>query len=223
VVFLNEITISTLPEEFYLLTPIYTNTEQAKSIQPIIYSVSKTEKKNFLDQLPLGHYLCSFEPLEEDTICAINIYEEYLIIELINKQSEGYIGYLEELLNVPFVLPPRRLKEKHQTNLRLGVDCAEMAIYGRRRQGYTIPYCGPRHLMEYLISTDKVEAGTIISFGNNYQISVIYEDRGKRGILDDEDLLIHAYKDKAEINSLGESGLNKYPFRLYQWKNIIAK
>lgn len=218
ILFLNESRLDELPSEFYLFKPVYKNLVQTQKVQPITYSIEKVYSKEFFKELQPGTYLCSFEPLIEDTASSINIYTEYTIIQLIYKKSEGYIGHLEELLNVPFVLPPRQIKLGHQTDLRLGVDCAELAIYGKRQQGFNIPYCGPKGILDYLIPTSTLEPGTVISFGNNFQISVLYEDRGIIGVLDDEDLLIHAYKDKAEIVTLKESGLKGYPYSLYRWK-----
>lgn len=217
-ILLNDSAIQQLPEEFYLFKPIYKSPLQVKTIQPTTYTVSKISKDNFIENLSLGTYLVCFESVTVDSITTINLYKEFSVIQLISKKSEGYIGYLEELINVPFVLPPKKMKEGHQTDLRLGVDCAELAIYGRRRMGYQIPYIGPRGIGKYLTETDSIERGTVINFGNNTQISVIYEDRGIIGVLDKEDLLIHAYKDKAEIIPFGETDLSKYHYKIYRWK-----
>lgn len=217
-IFLNDSTEYQLPEEFYLFNPVYTNPLQLKEVKATTYIISKVSKSSFLDNLSLGLYLACFDNVSIDSITTTNLYQEYPITQLIKKQADGYLGYLEELLNVPFVLPPKKLKAGHQTDLRLGVDCAELAIYGRRRMGYPIPYIGPRGIIKYLAKADKVERGTVICFGNSYQISVVYEDRGTIGVLDKEDLLIHAYKDKAEIVLLGDTDLHRYRYSIYFWK-----
>ena len=69
----------------------------------------------------------------------------------------------------------------HQTDLRVCVDCAELAIYGKRRQGFNIPYCGPRGINNYLeeISPDSIFNGCIVHFGD--QVDVIYSDEGVKG------------------------------------------
>jgi hypothetical protein len=206
------------PDFVYTCTPIYENREQTAQVYPISYTVEKVTKDDFFAHAGLGTHLYSEEPIEADTITSFNIYKDYSVVSLIKTQSEGYIGYLEELIGVPFVLPPRRLQEGHQTDLRLGVDCAELAIYGVRRMGYEVPYVGPKRITEYLVRTEQIERGSIISFGNNYQISVVYEDRGIIGHLDEEDLLIHAYQDKAEIIRFGDTDLVNLSCKYYRWK-----
>jgi hypothetical protein len=204
-----------------ILHPKYENTDQLKKIQPIQYKVSRPFPVASLeDSLLLGCNLVAPAALfpVDSVITSYNILEEYPDVrQIIITKSEGYLGFLEEQLNVPFVLPPRRLKNgKHQTDCRLAVDCAEMAIYGRRRQGYPIPYCGPKKIKEYLVKTDTLRVGTIIHFG--HQVSVLYEDRGEPGVLDAEDLLIHAYRDKAEIVCLKNTDLIRRRYVLYEWK-----
>lgn len=139
------------------------------------------------------------------------------IIQLVVRENDSYIGFLTEQLGLPFILPPKMLNEYgHQTDLRIGSDCAELAIYGMRRMGYKIPYCGPKGLKNYLEPTDLLIQGTIIHYG--YQVSVLYEDRGQRGKLDGEDLIIHAYKDKIAIEKLGNTELLQKEYKLYKWK-----
>ncbi|MFB6305972.1 MAG: hypothetical protein ABEH43_03115 [Flavobacteriales bacterium] len=212
-IFKGDSTFKNLPKKVFKIQPVYSNPVQSKTIKPITYTV----KQVYTERLGEGFHLCTLDSIEDDTIASFNIYNDIDIIQIINKTHKGFIGYLEELLNVPFVLPPKKLLgEAHQTDLRLGVDCAELAIYGKRRQGYKIPYCGPRGIKKYLKPTSKLTKGTIIHFG--FQVSVLYEDKGQIGHLDNNDLLIHAYKDKAEIKKLGNTDLKKRSYQLYQWK-----
>lgn len=139
------------------------------------------------------------------------------VIQIVVREEDSYLGYLTELIGLPFVLPPKSLGAfGYQTDLRVGTDCAELAIYGARRMGKNIPYCGPRGLLEYVEITNELKNGTIIHYG--YQVSVLYEDGGIRGKLDNEDLLIHAYQDKVAIEKLGDIELSKKEFKLYKWK-----
>ncbi|MFN0033158.1 MAG: hypothetical protein ACKVOR_13440 [Flavobacteriales bacterium] len=138
------------------------------------------------------------------------------IIQVVVTSKSNYLGYLEELLNVPFVLPPRNCQLiGHQSDNRLAVDCAELAVYGMRRMGYSVPYAGPHRITDWLVQTDTLKAGTIIHFG--HQVSVLYEDNGVIGKLDPDDLLIHAYKQKAEVISFGYTDLQSSSYLFYAW------
>ncbi|MDL2214587.1 hypothetical protein LJC00_00165 [Dysgonomonas sp. OttesenSCG-928-M03] len=210
-----------LPDSVNLVYPVYENSDQLKKLLPVKYKASKRFPSQSLpDSLKLGCNYISLKKIPQDSVFqSYNILSEYkTVYQIVIKRHDGYLGYLEELLNVPFVLPPRRLPNRlHQTDIRLGVDCAELAIYGKRRQGYNIPYGGPRGIVKYLEKTKKAERGVIVHF--RHQVSVIYEDNGSRGLLDKEDILIHAYKDKAELIRFGDTDLYGYPYTLYKWKS----
>jgi hypothetical protein len=210
-----------LPDSLCLLYPYYENANQLKEVLPVRYTPSAPFPASSLaDSLALGSYWVSpaglFPP--DSLLASYAILEEYAdVVQFVITQSSGYTGYLEELLNVPFVLPPRRLRNgKHQTDLLLAVDCAELAIYGRRRQGYNIPYCGPKRIARYMSPTLLLRQGTVIHFG--HQVSVLYEDRGEAGVLDGDDLLIHAYTGKAEIIRLRDTDLLHRRYTLYEWE-----
>ena len=138
------------------------------------------------------------------------------IVQVVVRENDSYLGYLTEQLEVPFLLPPKLIGiYGHQADLRVGIDCAELAIYGMRRLGCNIPYCGPRGIVNYCFETQKISKGTIIHFG--FQVSILYEDRGKIGLLDSNDLLIHAFEDKVKIESFGETKLKNEKYKLYKW------
>ncbi len=142
--------------------------------------------------------------------------------QIVVKSRRDYLGYLEELLNVPFMLPPKfQGAYGHQTDNRIAVDCAEMAIYGMRRMGYSVPYCGPLNIYKYLVPADTLLPGTVLHFG--HQVSVLYQDNGTVGVLDGQDLLIHAYRHKAEIIPLEKTDLKPERCRVYQWNTDLFK
>jgi hypothetical protein len=141
------------------------------------------------------------------------------IVRVTIRDNNSYLGYLTELMNVPFTLPPRYLQGiGHQTDLCQGTDCAELAIYGKRRQGYNIPYCGPMHISDYLdkIPVDSIFAGCVVHFGD--QVCVIYKDSGINGILEKDDLLIQSYTNGTEIISWENSGFFNRNYFAYKWK-----
>ncbi len=141
------------------------------------------------------------------------------IFQIVVRKDDSYLGYLTELINVPFILPPIHLRNfGHQTDLRVGTDCAELAIYGMRRMGKKIPYVGPNGIRNYLdlIDIDKLFEGCIIHFGS--QVSVLYQDNGIKGSLDENDLFIQSYENTACIISYRNCGFYNFPFKPYKWK-----
>ncbi len=196
-----------------------------RAIEKIEYKtdVLSTNPSNLVNlKLPPGTYHIGFSHSITDTTFSTFYpltYGNLDIVQVIVRENDSYIGYLSELIGLPFVIPPKLIgTQGHQTDLRLGTDCAEFAIYGVRRMGYKIPYCGPRGILEYLERSDELNPGTIIHYG--YQVSVLYEDRGVIGTLDSEDLLIHAYQDRVAIEILGTLELAKREYKLYKWKNL---
>lgn len=176
------------------------------------------------------------------------IHKEYeeKIIQVVYRENDTYLGILKELMNTPFVYVPKYLKGLHQTDERIGSDCAEFAIYGMRRLGYEIPYCGPNNIYKYAnevvssqiyldkndlcklyreesmdlvkVNEEGIQPGDIIHFGE--QVSIFYDDKGIVGVLDGEDLLIQSYYNEPEIVSIENSGFYGYPIKVYRF---IAK
>jgi hypothetical protein len=169
------------------------------------------------------------------------------IVQVVYRKDNTYLGYLTELFNTPFIMCPKHLDNHfHETEYRIGSDCAAFAIYGMRRMGYNIPYCGPRYIYNYLdpigkgiyhlkmfkntliyinencekISVNKkgLQPGDILHFRE--QVSVFYKDLGIKGILDKDDLLIQSYNETPYITSIEESGFDKHPARFYKWKKM---
>ncbi len=195
----------------------------AKSIEPIDYVIiplgkHQSDSTLIIDNIKVGtHYFGRvFENNKSfSSTKPIHLIDDN-IIQIVVRKNDSYIGFLTEQLNLPFIIPPKVLpKFGHQTDLNVGVDCAELAIYGMRRLGYNIPYGGPKGITKYLIQVDSISSGTILHFG--YQVSIIYADLGKIGELDAEDLIIHAFEDKVKIESLGQTKLLGMECKKYRW------
>lgn len=162
-----------------------------------------------------------------DSICSplppsVNRQDCFHCVQVVVRESDDYAGYLTELLHTPFILPPMRIRGLHQTDVRAGADCAELAIYGKRREGYDIPYCGPKGISRYLDSLKgPVMRGAVLHFGG--QVSVLYEDRGVEGLLDNDDLLIEAYGSETKIVRLADCAYAGRPLTLYRWKKELPR
>lgn len=140
------------------------------------------------------------------------------VFQVAVRGDDSYTGFLQELLGTPFVLIPRRLPEGHQTDLRLGGDCAALAAYGRRRMGEDIPYQGPRGLLPHLlpVAEGRMRTGDVLHYGE--QVQVVFEDRGRKGSSDPEDLVIQSWHPWPRIVTRDSSGWEGRPFRIYRFR-----
>jgi len=216
--------------EFCAAATSYDNTtlKQRYSCTPVKYNIKLFTKAdtviNFTilsDTLLPGTYYFGIHQNNTDT-CLISSYPIYSfpgIVQIVNRKSDTYYGYLEELNNTPFILVPKVIPSYgHQTDCRIGSDCAEFLIYGKRRQGFNIPYCGPKKMIKYLtpVNKDNITEGCIIHFGE--QTALLYKDNGIKNCLDDEDILFQCYKRGPEKIKFKDSEFRRYTFKVYLWK-----
>ncbi len=154
------------------------------------------------------------------------------------RPDDSYTGYMFELINTPFIMAPRTTPGgAHQSDDRLGTDCAGLAVYGRRRIGYqTALYLGPGGIIpmlervtpeEYLLTggvfvTEGGEPapapgrGELLHFAE--QVSIFLEDRGEEGILDGEDLLLQSWFTGPHVCPVESCGFAGNPVVLYRWR-----
>lgn len=141
-------------------------------------------------------------------------------------------------------MAPRRTPDgSQQSDNRLGTDCAGLAVYGRRRQGFDCLYLGPQGITEYLIPVGdgsylpdsdtetgifRNEYGCAVSVGNDglhpgdilhfgAQVSVFLEDREVYGVLDSQDLVIQSWFSEPHVCTIKNNGFFGLPVKLYHW------
>jgi hypothetical protein len=141
------------------------------------------------------------------------------------RRSDDYIGYITELLGVPFVYTPKYEKGTgHQTDRGLGADCIAVIVYGKRREGARIPYLAPAKLYDYTLklgdntrlNSTYIKKGDILHFG--FQTAVISEDVKPVGILTPDDKIIHAFHSYVEELKFSKLPYNGMPFDILRWK-----
>lgn len=159
------------------------------------------------------------------------------MLEIVVRRDDTYVGFLTELLGVPFVLGPARLPGVgHQAERRLGADCVALAIYGRRRLGEPLGYVAPLVLKGWtdlvgaadsLVAPDgrvadlgRVERGDILHFG--FQTAILAEDNEPHGRLDDGDLVIHTFHGVAEEVRLGQLPYRQHAVEVRRWRPMSA-
>lgn len=139
------------------------------------------------------------------------------------RESDAYLGYLTELLGVPFVYWPEVIPGiGHQTDAQLGADCVAVVVYGRRRMGCATPYVAPAGLFKLAKPVPatkrgkpRVEAGDILHFG--FQTAVLAQDNPPFGELDDGDLVIHAYHGLVERVAFGALPYRIFSHTILRW------
>lgn len=144
--------------------------------------------------------------------------------ELVVRRDDTYVGYLTELLGVPFVyLPALTPAGEHQTEARLGADCAALVVYGQRRLGKNLRYRAPPALVPFTqpIPRDSsgeqpIFEGDILYFG--FQTAVLSQDRERIGVLDKEDLVIHTYHGRAEEVAFAALPYRRSAFEVRRWR-----
>src|SRR5262249_29419931 len=67
--------------------------------------------------------------------------------KVVFRTDDGYLGYMSELATLPYIFGSTALgKEAHQAERQIGVDCADLMVYGLRRMGIDQPYLSSRTL-----------------------------------------------------------------------------
>lgn len=215
---------------WYLLRPLpldYDNTDGCKSESPCLHPIEY--EKNFLQALPFN------VPFQLGSQSFIESIGTFLILSkddngrilhrIAVRRDDSYIGYVTELIGVPFVYAP--IYENglgHQTDRGLGADCVATLIYGRRRLGEKIPYVSPKKLYEYTIRIANrnnvqdahIRSADLLHFG--FQTAVISIDNPPIGKLSDNDKVIHSYHKTVEEIEFSNLPYKKMPFEILRWK-----
>ncbi len=260
---------------WYAITPVFREYENLRPrqqntppvcIEPVQYLKSGPMSQDYILDFPgemgdtLGtFYVCCsintsdtvLDPIPSDSFTSTEpLHRSYRhkVIQVVVRTDDSYMGYLTEMFNVPFTLPPMRTRTGwHQCDERMGADCAEFAIYGKRRQGFEVAYLGPRGIYRYLdeiapsklfpAATDHgvvyqdtsgntvrvgdagLVPGDILHFGA--QVSVFYADGGVPGVLDPDDLVVQSYIPGTYVTSIKEGSFFHLPVRVFKWKEDL--
>ena len=143
--------------------------------------------------------------------------------EIVIRRDNTYAGYVSELLGLPFIFWPRNTGPGfHQTDRRFGADCVATLIYGQRRLGHKVPYVAPHGLFRYIEpiparnSLQPVQVGDVLHFG--HQTAILSQDKKPFGILNKDDMVIHAFPNNVREEKLGSLPYRFLAYRVYRWK-----
>jgi hypothetical protein len=154
-------------------------------------------------------------------------------------QGDGYVGKLTEIFNLPYVYGSAfiRVGASASADARLGADCSHFIIYGRRREGWMVPYVNPKDLLPYLeeleevrglrdgiaygaqgpipITPELLNRGLLLHFGNH--IGAVYADANGRGVLQAETPVVHQLGGCPEITTFGAMAAKYKHIRVMTW------
>ena len=143
--------------------------------------------------------------------------------EIVIRRDNTYAGYVSELLGLPFIFWPRNTAPGfHQTDRRFGADCVATLIYGQRRLGHKVPYVAPHGLFRYIEpipaknNIQTIQVGDVLHFG--HQTAILSQDKKPFGILNKDDMVIHAYPNSVREEKLGDLPYRFLAYRVYRWK-----
>jgi cell wall-associated NlpC family hydrolase len=152
------------------------------------------------------------------------------------RRDDTYLGYLTEMYGQPYIWASAGTSDaSHQSEHLEGSDCADFVVYGARRMGKHIRYTWTGGLPAI---TTLVTAGTrgddgiyrddhgrplpftrpgdLILFPRH--VGVLSVDRGTRGVLDDQDLMMHTLFDSPKEQPIADSGYADKPVELRRLK-----
>lgn len=212
-----------------------TNENQGFADHSPKYIVYREESVAAADDLPEVRGEMLFPFLDKKTaLGTLRIYcevhggkETYIsnIIRFSRYEGSGYIGKLTEIFNLPYVYGSAllRVEGKNSADARYGADCSNFIIYGRRREGFPIPYLNPKELLAYLdqidefrgfqngvaygrhgpirVTPDLLNAGLLLHFGKH--VAAVYRNGNQRGVLSEDTLIVHQLETYPEITTFG--------------------
>jgi hypothetical protein len=152
------------------------------------------------------------------------------------RRDDTYLGYLTEMYGQPYVWASAGLSDAtHQSERLEGADCADFVVYGARRAGSRFAYTWTGGLPEITkllaagtrgddgIYRDKrgrplpfTRKGDLILFPRH--VAALVEDRGTIGVLDDQDIVVHALWDTPKEVPLADTGYADTPVELRRFR-----
>ncbi len=152
------------------------------------------------------------------------------------RRDDTYLGYLTEMFGQPYIWASAGTTPRaHQSERLEGSDCADFIIYGARRMGKALEYTwsgGLPSVTRLLARGERGDdglyrdasgkplpfpaVGDIILFPRH--VGALSVDRGRIGLLDDQDLMLHTLFDSPKEQAIADSGYAQTTVELRRWK-----
>ncbi len=152
------------------------------------------------------------------------------------RRDDSFLGYLGEMYGQPYVWASAGLTDaSHQSEHLEGSDCADLMVYGARRMGKRIAYTWTGGLpgVTKLLAAGKrsddgiyrdkagkplpyTQDGDLVLFTRH--VGALAGDKGEKGVLDDQDVVLHTLFDSPKIQAIKDTGYAGTPAELRRWK-----
>mgnify|MGYP000954763781 CR=1 FL=1 len=141
------------------------------------------------------------------------------VLRVTFRADDTLVGYASELLNTPYIFGSAGPDGRNQSDLLIGSDCADFAIYARRRMGfradYTSSYAIDRQAPE--VKRGAPKQGDLVHFPSTRHVAILYEDVPPLGELNDEDLILHTCWAPPTVQRLADTPCAAKPWRLLRF------
>lgn len=159
------------------------------------------------------------------------------------RMDDSYRGFLTELLNTPYIFGSDGPEGRHQADLLVGSDCADLTVYAARRSGRNAKYTSTHSIekqapeLRRAVRQDSrgvfldqagrriaigagersVREGDLLLFPGSRHVGVLWEDRAPLGVLDSSDLMFHTCWAPPTVEAIGASRCASIPVRVLRW------
>jgi hypothetical protein len=134
--------------------------------------------------------------------------------------DDTYLGYVTELVGTPYIFGSAGPDGRNQTDLLIGADCADLAVYGQRRLGRRAEYVSTYTLDQQAPEVKgPVKKGDVLHFPSSRHVAVLWEDKPPIGVLDEGDLMLHTCWAPPKIEPIGQNpACASQPMRVLRFK-----
>lgn len=141
------------------------------------------------------------------------------VFKIAVRRDDSLIGYATELLNTPYIFGSAGPDGRNQSDWLIGSDCADFVIYARRRMGkpatYTSSYELDRQAPE--VKRGAAQVGDLVHFPSMRHVAILFEDRPPRGVVDENDLILHTCWAPPTVQRIGDTDCVAPPYRVLRF------
>ena len=157
------------------------------------------------------------------------------------RRDDTFLGVMTEMFGQPYIWASAgSTRGTHQSERLEGSDCADLMVYGARRKGYDIEYTWtggmdkytrvlargePREDGVYVDRKGKPlrfpEVGDMLLFPRH--IGALVEDRGVKGVLDTEDVMMHTFFASPREQPVGDTAYADAPIEVIRWNRQLDR